>query len=103
MRFIKQLVKFSLMGFILSINAAYADNGCIQNDLGKVICASPGGTAVNSLGGVVCAPGKCATDNLGYLKCSSEVGGGATKDNLGRVVCVGGCIVPSKELCAIPK
>ena len=82
---------------------ANADSGCTQDNLGRVFCAPPGGTAVNSLSGVVCAPGKCVADNLGYLKCSSEVGGGTTQDNLGRVVCVGGCVNPSKDYCTTSK
>ena len=78
---------------------AYAQSGCAKDSLGRVFCAPAGGSAVDSLTGVACAPGRCIADDLGYLKCSSEKGGGAIKDDLGRVVCVGGCISPSKEYC----
>ena len=86
------------------VNIGYAQNQtkCVKDDLGHIFCAPPGGYAVRTLTGVVCAPGICVTDNLGYLKCSQELGGGAIKDDLGRVSCVGGCVRPSKEFCIKP-
>ncbi len=78
---------------------AQQQSGCAKDNLGKVVCAPAGGVAVRSMTGVVCAPGQCVTNNLGYLKCSSENGGGASKDNLGNPVCVGQCVSPSKEHC----
>lgn len=68
--------------------------------MGKVTCAPPGGVAVASTDGVVCAPGQCVADIQGYLKCSSEKGGGAKTDLMGNPVCVGKCISPSKVYCA---
>jgi len=78
---------------------AFSQGGCSKDDLGRIFCAPAGGTAVRSMTGIVCAPGRCVTDNLGYLKCSSKLAGGATIDDLGRPFCVGGCVNPSKEYC----
>lgn len=90
-----------VVGFSLQ-KPSYAQSGCARDDMGRVYCAAPGGTAVRALTGIVCAPGNCISDNLGYVKCSSEIGGGVAKDALGRVVCVGQCITPSKEFCKPP-
>lgn len=79
--------------------ATFAQGGCAKDDLGRIFCAPPGGYAAKTLTGIACAPGRCVTDNLGYLKCSRELGGGASKDDLGRTFCVGGCVNPSKEYC----
>jgi hypothetical protein len=38
-------------------------------------------------------------DSLGYLKCSSQLAGSAMLDSLGRVVCVGKCVNPSRQYC----
>ena len=78
---------------------AMAQRGCVKDDLGRIFCAPAGGFAVKTLAGVACALGQCVTDNLGYLKCSKELGGSAMRDDLGNVVCVGGCVAPSSELC----
>ena len=78
---------------------AFAQSGCAKDDLGRVICSPPGGTAVNSMNGIVCAPGRCGVDDLGHWKCSARFGGGVAKDDLGGIICVGGCINPSKEYC----
>jgi hypothetical protein len=87
-----------IIGSLIS-DLAHSQGGCATDLLGKPFCAPAGGSAVSTLKGVACAPGKCVTDNLGYVKCSSELGGGVAKDNLGRVVCVGKCVNPSKEFC----
>ncbi len=84
---------------LFASNIAQSHGGCATDLLGKPFCAPAGGSAVTTLKGVACAPGKCVADNLGYLKCSSELGGGVTKDNLGRVFCMGQCVNPSKEYC----
>lgn len=78
---------------------AQQQTGCAKDNLGNVVCAPAGGVAVRSMTGVVCAPGQCVTNNLGYLKCSSEKGGGASRDNLGNPICVGQCVSPSREYC----
>ena len=89
-----------MMGFLLALPVfAQRQSGCAKDDLGRVFCAPSGGTAVPSMSGIACAPGQCVQDDLGYLKCSREIGGGAMRDDLGRVVCVGGCVNPSKEFC----
>jgi len=87
---------------LLIQSAAFAQAGCAKDDLGRILCAPAGGSAVNTLFGIACAPGRCMLDDLGYLKCSRELGGGISKDDLGRVVCVGGCINPSKDACVKP-
>ena len=83
----------------LFLGNTYAQDGCAKDALGRVFCAPAGGTAVRAMDGIVCAPGRCVKDNLGYLKCSSRLAGGAAIDDLGRPVCVGGCVNPSKEFC----
>jgi len=88
--------------FLLIPSAAFAQGGCAKDDLGRIFCAPPGGSTVKTFSGVGCAPGRCVVDNLGYLKCSSRQGGSAITDDLGRAVCVGGCINPSKEFCDTP-
>lgn len=88
--------------FVLIPSAAFAQGGCAKDDLGRIFCAPPGGSAVKTFSGVGCAPGRCVVDNLGYLKCSSRQGGSAITDDLGRAVCVGGCINLSKEFCDTP-
>lgn len=97
--------RYGLIGILLFVSNfcvdAQTQGGCAEDALGKIFCAPPGGTAVQALDGVVCAPGRCVTDNLGYLKCSSKLGGGAITDNLGRVVCVGECVNPSKGYCIV--
>lgn len=95
--YMKAFLFFILALFIC--NTSYAQNGCQKDDLGRIFCAPAGGSAVLSMTGVACAPGRCIVDDLGYLKCSSQIGGGVMKDDLGRVVCVGQCVNPSKEYC----
>ena len=86
---------FSLL--LLHQSNLIAQEGCAKDTFGKIYCAPTGGFAIAALRGVVCAPGRCVADGLGYLKCSSELGGSAIADDLGRVVCTGKCINPSKE------
>ena len=94
----------SLMTLLFICSTAFAQGrfGCTKDNLGHVVCAPAGGVAVKDLWEVVCAPGQCVVDNLGNLRCSSEKGGGASRDNLGIPVCVGKCINPSKEYCEKP-
>ena len=88
-----------IVSIALVSNISNAQNGCQKDDLGRIFCAPPGGTAVNSMTGIACAPGRCIIDDLGYLKCSNQTNGGVIKDDLGRVVCVGACVSPTKEYC----
>jgi len=76
-----------------------AQGSCGQDIQGIPFCAPPNGTAVETIKGIACAPGKCAIDNRGYPKCSNTMGGGATVDNQGNVYCVGSCINPTREYC----
>lgn len=97
--FAMTLMLLLLSGLSLQVNSQ-TQGSCVKDDLGRPVCAAPGGMAVKGILGVACAPGKCEIDNLGYWRCSREVGGGAVKNDLGRVLCVGGCIAPTREFCA---
>lgn len=92
-------ITLGLLMVLLTVSNVYAQRGCAKDDLGRIFCAPAGGVAVQTLTGIACSPGQCVTDDLGYLKCSKEFGGSAMRDDLGRVVCVGGCVNPSKEFC----
>lgn len=96
-----KIVAFALALFGIPLSAITdGRSNCAEDLLGNITCAPPGGIAVTTLqDGVLCAPGQCVSDNLGHLKCSSETGGGAQLDNLGRAVCNGGCVSPKKEYC----
>lgn len=87
-----------LITYIL-VSSVSAQSGCKTDYTGKVYCAPAGGSAVDTVQGIACAPGRCVLDNLGYVKCSSELGGGVSKDNLGQVYCVGECVNPRKDYC----
>ncbi len=95
----KAFSTFVLVAVALLAPYAFAQSGCAKDDLGRIFCAPPGGYAAKTLTGVSCAPGQCVADNLGYLKCSRELGGSAMRDDLGNVVCVGGCVNPSSDFC----
>lgn len=84
---------------VFHISYSNADNSCAIDLKGIPLCAPAGGTAVETISGVVCAPGKCVIDNQGHPKCSSLAGGGATLDYQGNVFCVEGCISPSLNFC----
>ena len=88
------------MFFIIFNAKAFAQKRCESDDRGQAFCAPLGGSAVKNIRGeVLCAPGDCIVNNLGYIKCSAEKGGGVSADNLGRVSCMGGCVDPSKSFC----
>jgi hypothetical protein len=102
----KLMSKVILMMLLTMVSTVVEANnrGCAEDEFRRVFCApAGGGTAVSTPAGVVCAPGHCATDNLGDLKCSKEMGGIVSKDDSGSVVCSGGCISPTKEFCHTPR
>ena len=78
-----------------------AQPSCTKDGLGRVFCAPPGGSAVPTLSGVVCGPGHCIITDLGKIVCSAQPGGGAIMDDLGRPICIGGCVPASKDFCQI--
>lgn len=80
----------------------FAQSSCAKDGQGRVSCAPPGGTAVPTINGVACGLGQCLVDGLGRVYCSSTKGGGASLDNLGRPVCVGGCVPASPMNCQAP-
>jgi hypothetical protein len=95
-RFVSSMLLLSLA----MASVAYADGGCIENSIGQVVCAPPGGSAQrNSVGQVVCAPGQCVVNSIGQIYCSSQQGGGAAINNIGQPVCVGGCVEASPSYC----
>ena len=84
---------------MLCVEPIFAQGACKLDSQGTPFCAPPNGTAIETIKGIACAPGRCASDNQGYVKCSNTPGGGATIDNQGNVYCVGVCVNPSKDLC----
>jgi hypothetical protein len=98
-RFVPQTLLLTTLSLVAS-STAFAQGGCTQDALGRVICAPPGGGAqTDSLGRVLCGPGQCVVDALGRVYCSSQPSGGAAVDALGRPVCVGGCVPGSSSYC----
>ena len=92
--------KFLLYFFLLAGNSpSFAEESCALDFRGIPFCAPPGGSAISTVSGVVCAVGRCVIDNQGYPKCSSVASGGASKDHQGNVFCVGRCVNPTKEQC----
>ena len=84
--------------------AALAQNkaGCVQMLTG-ILCPQPHGGVSSGLDGeVVCGPGECVRDQKGVVKCSSVPGGSAILDINGVALCVGGCVLGSKQQCAVP-
>ena len=78
-------------------------SGCTLDKLNEPVCVRRGGTILlDKLGNTVCGTGQCLKDKLGDFRCSRTVGGGATKNNLGEVVCVDGCEIASRQNCVIP-
>jgi hypothetical protein len=99
-RFVSSMLLLSL----LVVSVTYAQGRCVQNAIGQVICAPPGGgVQVNSIGQVLCGPGQCVIDSIGQVYCSSQPGGGAAVNNIGQPVCVGGCVRGSSSYCQTPR
>jgi hypothetical protein len=88
-----------ILALLFVTNLVFAQSSCKADYTGKVYCAQPGGSAVETINGIVCAPGICVVNSLGFLKCSNVVAGGATVNDLGKTFCLGGCINPSKDYC----
>ena len=90
--------------FIVEPCIAVAHQGCVNNSLGKPVCAPPIGDIVKDKHGrPVCGKGQCLADNLGNIVCSSQIGGYSSKDARGRAVCTGACVPASASLCQFPK
>ena len=83
---------------------AAAHQGCVNNSLGKPVCAPPIGDIVKDKHGKpVCGRGQCLADSLGNIVCSTQIGGYSSQDVRGRAVCTGGCVPASASLCQFPK
>src|SRR4029077_3548027 len=92
-----------LLSPLFATSVAYARGSCIQSSSGQVFCAPPaGGIGINSVGQVLCGPGQCVTNNLGQIICSPQPGGAAMINNMGQVVCVGGCVQANASYCQKP-
>ncbi len=78
-----------------------AENGCVKDVLGTLVCSPPQGTITKDvLGTLVCGKGWCMKDVLGNIMCSNEDGGFIQKDVLGNLVCTGGkCVNASASMC----
>lgn len=81
--------------------AAQAENGCVKDFLGNLVCSPPQGTITKDfLNVLVCGKGQCMKDVLGNIMCSNEDGGFIQKDVLGNLVCTGGkCVNASASMC----
>jgi len=83
---------------------AVAHQGCVNNSLGKPVCAPPMGDIIkDKLGRPVCGKGQCLANDLGNIVCSPQVGGYSSTDAHGKVVCTGGCVSATASLCQSPK
>jgi hypothetical protein len=75
---------------------------CIRNTEGNVVCSKAGGSVIqNNWGDLVCGPGQCIKDGFGRIFCSAKPYGGAAFSGGGEPVCVGGCVEGSVSYCAI--
>ena len=82
---------FLIIPFLIFSSSVFAQS-CATNSFGQIICAPPGGGAIqDSTGQVLVGKGQCVIDNSTRVMCSSVTGGGAVLSN-GQAVCVGGCV-----------
>jgi len=89
--------------FIFTPCIAVAHQSCVNNSLGKPVCApAMGGIVKDKHGQPVCGKGQCLADSLGNIVCSSQVGGYSSKDARGQAVCTGGCEPALASLCQYP-
>ena len=83
---------------------AVAHQGCVNNSLGKPVCAPPmGGIIKDKHGRPVCGRGQCLANDMGNIVCSPQIGGYSSTDAHGKVVCTGGCVPATASLCQSPK
>ena len=83
---------------------AIAHQGCVNNSLGKPVCAPPiGGIIKDKHGRPVCGRGQCMANDLGNIVCSPQIGGYSSIDAHGKVACTGGCVSAAASLCQSPK
>ena len=77
--------------FLIFSSSVFAQS-CATNSFGQIVCAPPGGGALqDNTGQVLVGKGQCVIDNSTRVMCSSVAGGGAVLSN-GQAVCVGGCV-----------
>ncbi|WP_420992249.1 hypothetical protein ACKI2N_030760 [Cupriavidus sp. 30B13] len=81
-----------------------ANSACMMTRSGEVRCAKDGGgIALDRDGDARCGVGRCALDMKGNVLCSTAVGGGASLDSSGAVVCDAGCRAGSGGACSAPR
>ena len=96
------LVLLGASAFFAPAGLAQNKAGCVQM-LSGIICPPPHGGVSSGLDGeVVCGPGECVRDQKGVVKCSAVPGGSAILDINGIALCVGGCVLGSKQQCTVP-
>lgn len=92
------------VGAILTAPSSAQVGRCVEDSIGRLICAPPGGFIMaDAMGMPVCSRGQCAKDNTGRVYCSVIPGGGAILDSIGRVRCVGGCEDAAERYCLRPQ
>lgn len=103
-RYVPALFAALLMALCATSIAADSKSGCIEDSIGRAVCAPPLGTITgDSIGRVVCGRGECVTDQIGRVACSRVSAGGAIVDRIGRVQCVGGCEEARPNYCVRPE
>jgi len=109
MNFLRHIC-FSALGFVvlLGVGSAHAQQvgqgGCIQDAIGQIVCAPPGGGIMaNAIGQIVCGRRQCVQNAIGQIVCSSQPGGYAMVNAIGQVVCTGGCESASSSICQRPR
>ncbi|MGO4329117.1 hypothetical protein AB4Z48_18680 [Cupriavidus sp. 2TAF22] len=81
-----------------------SNSACMMTRSGEVRCAKDGGgIALDREGDARCGAGRCALDMKGNVQCSTAVGGGASLDSSGAVVCDAGCRAGSGSACSSPR
>jgi hypothetical protein len=103
----RSLAVFMALAFATVTSASAQDDepkrGCISDALGQPVCAPANGWITkDALGQPVCGLGQCLKNALGQYVCSSQPGGYAALNALGRVVCTGGCETASRSSCQRP-
>jgi hypothetical protein len=97
------VVWMTLLGTSYAQDDQVGQQSCI-NQLGRIFCPPPNGTAIHPLmGDVVCGHGQCVKDAMGQFFCSRQPGGYAFKDAMGQITCTGGCETASSFYCQMPR
>jgi len=97
----KKIFALSFSFLLFFVNFSYSSE-CETTATGKIVCANGGGTAIKTnTGDVVCGLGQCVITNTGSIVCSKKMSGSVTVNNIGEILCVGGCEYASKNNCSV--